>query len=74
MVRLYNARNTALLSLGREPYLLSESPLASPLHFAIRYKCRADKTHTHAQGDVAVSGKGGKGRYGTAKEVVLSVS
>jgi len=41
----YNAKHTALVSLGLAPHLLSESLLDSLLHFAIRYKCRADKTH-----------------------------
>ena len=40
----YNAKHTALLDLGLTPHLLSESLLDSLLHFAIRYKCRADKT------------------------------
>jgi UDP-sulfoquinovose synthase len=41
----YNAKHTALLSLGLEPHLLSDSLLDSLLHFAIRYKCRVDKRH-----------------------------
>ncbi len=41
----YNAKHSALLGLGLVPHLLSNSLLESLLHFAIRYKSRADKTH-----------------------------
>jgi UDP-sulfoquinovose synthase len=41
----YNAKHTALLDLGLEPHLLSDSLLDSLLHFAVCYKNRVDKTH-----------------------------
>jgi UDP-sulfoquinovose synthase len=38
----YNAKNTALRSLGLEPHCLSDSLLDSLLDFACRYKERVD--------------------------------
>src|SRR5215217_7731606 len=38
----YNAKHTALLSLGLQPHYLSDSLLDSLLNIAIQYKDRAD--------------------------------
>lgn len=38
----YNAKNTALIDLGLEPHLLSDSLLDSLMNFAVKYKDRVD--------------------------------